>query len=337
MTWRWVMAVVLGVVSQAWGQGATATDGAKELGRGSRVLVVSIDGLRPDLALRASMPHMRELLEKGSFTFWARTTDVAITLPSHMSMMTGVVPKRHTITWNGDVPADVFHYSAVPTLFDLAKEHGYTTALVSGKSKFIAFDRPGSIDWCEVPPAKSSRRDDDVANRAAKLIDEHKPQVMMVHFGDVDGAGHRIGWGTPEQIDAIGKADAALGVVLDALQHAGVKDQTLIILSADHGGFGRSHGAGDQRALNIPWIAVGPGVRAGYDLNRLAKENVRTEDTFATACWFLSITPPEEIEGRPQTVIFDNGKPPVDAAPVKFTPKQENAEPTTKPTKKKAA
>src|SRR4051794_24707887 len=76
---------------------------------GSRVLVISIDGCRPDIALRSNMPNFRNLVSEGSFTFWARTTDVAITLPSHTSMITGVTPDRHTISWNDDVPEDKFH------------------------------------------------------------------------------------------------------------------------------------------------------------------------------------------------------------------------------------
>ncbi|GIW74943.1 MAG: hypothetical protein KatS3mg104_0006 [Phycisphaerae bacterium] len=54
-----------------------------------RVLIISIDGLRPDLALRAEMPNLRSLLRNGSYSFWAYTTPAAITLPSHTSMLTG--------------------------------------------------------------------------------------------------------------------------------------------------------------------------------------------------------------------------------------------------------
>src|SRR5690349_20164055 len=64
------------------------------------LLIVSIDGLRPDLLVRAKTPTIRSLIERGSFSMWARTTKVAITLPSHVSMLTGVPPERHLIDWN---------------------------------------------------------------------------------------------------------------------------------------------------------------------------------------------------------------------------------------------
>ena len=267
--------------------------------RGERVLIISVDGLRPDLALRAEMPHMRSLLKVGVYTFWARTTDVALTLPSHTSMLTGVTPTRHGITWNDDGPEEGLRYPNYPTLFELAKKAGYTTALVGAKSKFAALTKPGTLDFPDIPdPSTNSRRNDDVATRAASLISKSKPQVMMVHLGDVDRTGHSAGRATPEQIAAIESADAAIGKVLAALRSSGNYDKTLIILTADHGGFARTHGAGDERALNIPWIAVGPGLRKGYDLTRLRKQKVRTEDTFATACHFLGLTPAADIDGR---------------------------------------
>jgi len=64
------------------------------------VVIVSVDGLRPDMMLRTNTPVMKSLMRSGCYTMWARTTEVSITLPSHVSMLTGVVPERHAIWWN---------------------------------------------------------------------------------------------------------------------------------------------------------------------------------------------------------------------------------------------
>ena len=71
-----------------------------------RVLVVSIDGLRPDLLLLADAPNARKLLKRGSYSMWAMTTPQSITLPSHVSMLSGVTPNRHGILWNSDLPLE---------------------------------------------------------------------------------------------------------------------------------------------------------------------------------------------------------------------------------------
>ncbi|NDC36703.1 MAG: hypothetical protein EBZ48_01480 [Proteobacteria bacterium] len=81
------------------------------------VLIISIDGLRPDVLLRAQAPVLKDLLQKGSFSFYARTTQIALTLPSHMSMLTGVSPDIHGVTWNDARPVVSERYPLVPTLF----------------------------------------------------------------------------------------------------------------------------------------------------------------------------------------------------------------------------
>jgi len=54
----------------------------------------------------------------------------------------------------------------------------------------------------------------------------------------------------------------------------------------------------------IPWIATGPGVCRAVDLTMDAQLTVRTEDTFATLCYVLGITPPKAVDGQPVTRIF---------------------------------
>ena len=269
------------------------------------VLIISIDGCRPDCMLRAEMPSIRDLMRHGSFTLWATTTDVAITTPSHVSMLTGVTPERHGITFNADPPEDA--RIAVPTIFDLAKRAGYTTALASGKRKFTLFGRTNAIDWQWLTAETVTKDDREVADHAAEIIRDHKPDVMLVHFPGADVSGHGIGWGTPEQIATLGIIDQGVGTVLKAYRDAGLMDQTYVIVSADHGGTVRTHGAGDERSHYIPWICVGPGVREDYDLTRLGKlYEVRTYDTFATACHVLNLPVPEGNDGKPVLPIFED-------------------------------
>jgi arylsulfatase A-like enzyme len=121
----------------------------------THVVIISIDGCRPDLLLRGDTPVMHAMLDRGTFTFWARTTAESITLPSHTSMVTGVQPTKHGIQWNADLPLERPVYPAYPTLFQLAHKAGYSTAMAAGKSKFIALAVPGSIDYLFLPqPAK---------------------------------------------------------------------------------------------------------------------------------------------------------------------------------------
>ena len=231
---------------------------------------------------------------------WARTTDLAVTLPSHTSMLTGVPPEKHRVDWNDDQPG---RFPAWPTLFELARQAGYSTAMAAGKSKFHAFQEPGALDWSYVPGV-SVVTDASVADTAVAYIALHRPEVLFVHLPGVDTAGHRYGWGSQEQLNAITVADGSIGRVLDALRGQRLMDSTLVIVSSDHGGAGKSHGGVDPRSRFIPWIAAGPGVCANLDLTTAANLSVRTEDTFATAAYALGITPPRPVDGKPVMEIF---------------------------------
>lgn len=270
-----------------------------------RVVIISIDGLRPDRLLLADTPVLHGLIRTGTYTMWAKTTAVSVTLPSHVSMLTGMIPGKHGIEWNTDLPLKEEIYPAYPTVFETARRGGYTTALVTGKTKFSPLTKPGTLNW-QFLPEKGQPDDSVVAEEAATLIKQHKPEVLFIHFPATDRHGHKYGWGSPEQLAAIGRADAAVGRVLAALDEAGVRGSTLVIVSADHGGAGKTHGAEDARSRHIPWIANGPGVKAGFDLTQFAELEVRTEDTAVTALYVLGAPLPAYLDGKPVLAAFEN-------------------------------
>lgn len=292
-----------------------------------RLLIVSIDGLRPDVALRANMPNMRALMRRGTFTFWATTTETAVTLPSHVSMLTGVTPERHRIWWDIDPGPDDQQRPAFPTLFELARNNGLTAGMAVGKPKLGVLAGGKPLSWSFVPELYAN--DDQVAREAARIIADHRPQVMFVHLPDTDAAGHGSGWGSPEQIKTVENADRCLGVVLGALNTAGLLRTTVVIVTADHGGMGHSHYGNDPRSRHIPWIIAGPGIRQNLDLASIYSVRVRTEDTFATACAVLGLPLDRNIDGRPVTAAMVN--PPAGLPPAWDVPAWDQPAPDPDP------
>jgi predicted AlkP superfamily pyrophosphatase or phosphodiesterase len=298
------LAAALLVTAVALSLGATPLQRTARPVHARRVLIVSIDGLRPDVLLRGDAPRLRELMARGSFSMWAQTTPAAVTLPSHVSMLTGVTPAVHGIEWNQDLPLSKRIYPARPTLFELAKRAGYSTALAAGKSKFSALTKPGTLDWTFVAPI-TVIPDSFIVAVVLRWIAAHPPEVLFVHLPGVDFAGHEHGWGSPQQLAALATIDRGLGRILDALKQRHLLESTVVLVTSDHGGAGTSHGPDDPRSRYIPWILAGPGVRKDYDLTRDAALVIRTEDTFATACAVLGIKPPQPIEGRVVTQAFE--------------------------------
>ncbi len=269
-----------------------------------RVLIVSVDGLRPDVLLRADAPNVRGLMDRGAFTFWAQTTQAAVTLPSHCSMLTGVRPEKHGIQRNRVAEKKDLVYPKFPTLFEAAHNAGFSTAMVAGKDKFDALAKPGTVDDVYYP-AEGLVGDRDVLREALRIIGEKTPQVLFVHLPEVDSAGHDKGWGAPEQVAAVEHTDAAIGAILAALDRKHLLHSTLVIVTADHGGAGKEHGPDDPRSRYIPWIVAGPGVRKGYDLARFKALTVVTEDTFATAANWLGIALGPQLDGRPVLEMYE--------------------------------
>lgn len=270
------------------------------------VVIISVDGLRPDRALLANMPTLRAMLREGTYTFWAKTTASAITLPSHVSMVTGVSPRKHGIEWNADLPLLEPVYPKVPTVMEMATRVGYVTAMVSGKVKFRYLNKPGTITHVYIS-GKDKGTNDEVATEAERIIAAHRPALTFVHFPDVDNVGHAKGWGSPEQFAAIEMTDTHLARIFAALDRAGIRQRSLVLLTSDHGGAGLTHGPDDPRSRHIPWILVGPGVRMNFDLTQIDALEVRTEDTCATACWVLGLALPINFDGHPVRSAFASG------------------------------
>jgi predicted AlkP superfamily pyrophosphatase or phosphodiesterase len=139
---------------------------------------------------------------------------------------------------------------------------------------------------------------------ASRIIESHRPTLLFVHFPEVDATGHRHGWGSAEQLTAIEQTDVQLGELLQAFVRAGIRESTVFILSADHGGTGLGHGPDDPRSRYIPWIAHGPGIRTNFDLTQLKNYDVNTEDTAATALHVLGIALLPNFDGKPVMPAF---------------------------------
>jgi hypothetical protein len=247
-----------------------------------RAVIVSVDGLRPDLISMDLTPTIHGLMRRGSYTQSARTIPEGYTLPSHASMLTGVSAERHGVTWNHHIEDA---YPEVPTLFELARRAGLTTAMFAGKTKMIVFTRPGDLNWTYLGH-EGLDSDMAIARRAARVMTTNNPHVLLVHLAEVDLTGHRHGWASAEQRAAIRTADRAAGLVLQALGR--MRDSTLVVLTADHGGHGFRHDPENELSQLIPWIAAGPGIRRDFDL-AAAGTAVDTRATFGVVCAALGV------------------------------------------------
>lgn len=282
--------------------------------RADHVFIISFDGGKPAVIADSEMPTIKRLAAEGAVTWVANTIFPPKTLPSHTSMLTGVGPDKHQVDWNSYMP--LRGKVRVPTVFAIARQQNPAlgTAMFAGKTKFRHLWQQGSLDLFDfggpqedvavpgtaeveqaVVPAQY------VAKDAAAYIVEKKPALCFIHFPDADSAGHKSGWGSPEQKEAFKVCDQALSQIVKAIEQAGIKDSSVVLITADHGGTLKNHSANTPDDMNIPWIAWGRGVKKNFSIT----SPVTTYDTAATALWLFDVPLPESFDGKPVTSAFE--------------------------------
>lgn len=285
---------------------------ATSAGRVQCVLLVSIDGARPDGLRQANLSFM---LSDASYTWSAQTIFPSKTIPAHTSMLTGLAPEKHRVLFNEWQPS--MGYVKVPTIFTAAKQAGLRTAMFTGKDKFGLYADPTAVDKFESVPyyldrpgwPRTGKTMEDVAKAAAAHITSTKPNLIFVHFADPDSVGHDSGWMSGPYLQALQRVPGALLILIRALREAGIEEQTLVIVTADHGGKGRDHGTRDPEDMTIPWMALGPGVRRNYQI----QAPVVVYDTASTILAALGLPLPA-MDGKPIMEIFAAFHPPLSVA-----------------------
>jgi predicted AlkP superfamily pyrophosphatase or phosphodiesterase len=257
-----------------------------------RVLILSLDGLRADAVALSPMPNLMALMQAGAYTLNAQTIQPSATLPAHTSMLTGLCPAKHGVDWNDYLPER--GYAKGPSLFDLAHAAGLETVMVVGKQKLVQVTDPASVD------SFTYINDRDVVI-TQKILDNFPDNfgVLFIHFPTPDAMGHVYGWPSREYWDVLRQADKALASLLKALDDKGLRSETLIIVTADHGGHGMGHGTDLPVDMTIPWVVSGPGVKPGE-----LTVPVNTTDTAATAAWALGLSIPPNWDGIPVYEAF---------------------------------
>lgn len=179
-------------------------------------------------------------------------------------------------------------------LFDIAHAAGLKTVMYVGKEKLRQVTEPEITDQF----VYINDRDSVIMDR---LIEDF-PQdfgVLFIHFPTPDGMGHEYGWMSSEQMSVLFRADEAIGKLLAELDARSLRAETLLIITADHGGHDTSHGSSLPEDMTIPWIASGAGIQP----KQLAT-TVHTMDTAATAAFALGLQIPSEWDGVPVYEAF---------------------------------
>jgi len=115
------------------------------------------------------------------------------------------------------------------------------------------------------------RRDPPTLQRLLRALRLHRPDFVFAHFRGPDTAGHWRRWMSAAYLRAVQRQDDYLKQLLACVESTpGLKGQTTLLVTTDHGGSGHSHRVAARLAhYRIPWLAWGKGVARGADLYAL--------------------------------------------------------------------
>ncbi|MFT5279184.1 MAG: hypothetical protein ACI9P8_000818, partial [Bacteroidia bacterium] len=225
----------------------------------NKVLLIGIDGCRPDALQAANTPNLDALMANGSYTFDAMNDGITISGPGWGSLLTGVWPTKHGITDNAFLGYDILTY---PHLFRRIEEYdpSLNTVSVCQWSPINIFIASTAADVIVNVADHSTYVEDEAVNQ----LSTGDPDALFLHFDDVDHAGHGSGFtpDNPNYITAIETVDNSIGGVLTALYNRPnyANENWAIIVSTDHGGIGTSHGGTTFQERNIFMIVSGDSI-----------------------------------------------------------------------------
>lgn len=205
-----------------------------------KVLIIGIDGTRPDALQAANTPNLDAIRDNGYFSPDALNDDITISGPGWSAILTGVWSDKHLVTGNN---FSGNNYAEYPSIFTLAEEikPDLNTASFCHWSPINDNIIQGAADY-----SINLGTDALISSESINYLTNDDPDLIFLHFDDVDHAGHSFGFSpnVPEYITAIEEVDALVGPVMTALQNRTnyANENWLILVSTDHGGQGFSHG-----------------------------------------------------------------------------------------------
>jgi predicted AlkP superfamily pyrophosphatase or phosphodiesterase len=269
------------------------------------VVLIGIDGLSPEGIMQASTPTFDSLMQEGAYSMTAQAVLPSSSGPNWASMIYGASPEEHGVYNNDWRPKDIGENvlcnkeagSMWPSIFRLIREQ-YDDAELASFHDWSTIGRliePGVLNMLA-----DTKGEDRTAQAAADYLFEYEPELMFVHLDHVDHAGHSQQWGSAEYLHAVEKADRLTNLILEGLRRKGLLEESLIIITSDHGGINTSHGGNTPEETTIPWIISGSAVKANYEIT----DDIMTYDTAATIAYVFGLQQPSCWIGRPVISAF---------------------------------
>jgi arylsulfatase A-like enzyme/predicted negative regulator of RcsB-dependent stress response len=280
------------------------------------VILISIDTLRSDHLptygyTKIETPYI-DRFRSQAILYEHAYTPCPMTLPAHVTELTGLLPFEHGVRNNLGF---TFDGSTHPSLPRLLKQHGYATGAAVSSYVLRSDTGLGALfDYYEdstdprpgIAAVHYRRAGDKTAAVAEKWIGAHRAEPFFFFFHIYEP---HLPYDPPEPFlsrygktydGAIATADATIGSFLDDLRTLGVYDRAIIVLTGDHGEGLGDHGEEQhsillyREALQVPLMLKLPG---SLDAGRSVNTPAQLSDIVPAITALLGLPKPEQVSG----------------------------------------
>lgn len=287
-----------------------------------RVALIGVDGAG-NFFRNTDTPNMDRIFANGSVAYDVYTSSPSISAECWGSMLHGVTPDLHRLTNSivSSIPYDPA--SLFPSVFRVIRENDPDCELAS-----FCHWNPINFGIIEngLNVVKDTAGDAELTDKICAYLENHDPKFLFVQFDEVDGAGHGHGYNTPKYLEQITVTDGYIGRIFEMYEKRGFLDDTLFIVTADHGGFGHSHGGNTEEEMRVMYALCGKTVQCGG-----AAVDMQIRDSASIVLYALGYKQPENWTSLVPGGVFEGvtaGERPVYTIPYTYGHRTHENSPT---------
>lgn len=275
--------------------------------KAKHVVWIGLDGWGAYSVEKAEMPNTKKLMNDGSYTLKKRSVLPSSSAVNWASMFMGAGPELHGYTeWGSQTPElpsrQLNQHGIFPTVFQLLRDaepnaeigclYDWDGIKYLVDTLVMNYHAQGP-DYTKNPSA--------LCEMAVKYITDKKPTLAMIAFDNPDHVGHADGHDTPAYYANLKQLDGYIGQIVDAVKNAGMLDETIFVVTADHGGINKGHGGKTMQEMETAFIISGKNIKKGYCFDDISMMQFDCAPTVAT---IFGLKQPQVWIGRSMNQVF---------------------------------
>lgn len=274
--------------------------------KAKHVVLIGLDGWGAYSVEKADMPNVKKLMADGSYTLKKRSVLPSSSAVNWASMFMGAGPELHGYTeWYSETPElpsrEVNKQNIFPTVFSLLRQSDpkaeigciYEWKTIRCLVDTFALNYDKHVAEAEKNPAAA-------AQYAVEYIKKARPNLVSIIIDNPDHVGHAEGHDTPGYYTTMTELDGYVGQIIEAVKEAGMLDETIFIVTSDHGGINKGHGGKTMQEMETPFIISGKNINQGH----LITESMMQFDVASTIARIFNLKQPQVWIGRPVVSVF---------------------------------